>query len=186
MLSRKIVRNPVLFVSLLVALGFVSCEEPKKTQTVKPLEGPIESVEGVRLLYSEQAHLKVKLTTRRQFRYLNEDRVYPDTVHIEFYGPAGDITTTLRSDSGRYTKSNDLYTVMGNVVVINRQKQERLLTTELNWHPTTKKIATDKPITVISKLTGEKLNGIGLDANQDFSEYRIRKTTGIFNVGSSF
>ena len=58
---------------------------------------------------------------------------------------------------------------MGNVVVINKQKQEKLLTPELNWKPVTKKVYTDKRVTILSQLTGEKLYGIGLDANQDFS-----------------
>jgi LPS export ABC transporter protein LptC len=71
---------------------------------------------------------------------------------------------------------------MGNVVVINKQKQEKLTTNELNWNPQTKKVFTEKPVLVQSKLTGESLRGLGLDANQDFSQYSIRKVTGVFNV----
>ena len=159
-----------------------SCEEPKQGKKTPAYTGPIEEINDVKLLYSEVAILKVKLTTPKQFRYANEDRKYPKPVSIIFYGPAGEEVTTLRSDSGRYNKAKDLYTVMGNVVVINKQKQEKLLTPELNWNPVTKKVFTEKRVTVISQMTGEKLYGTGLDANQDFTNYSIRKPSGIFNA----
>lgn len=103
-------------------ITLLSCEEPKQTNKAVGYTGPIEEINDVKLLYSEAALLKVKLTTPKQFRYANDDRKYPKTVSIIFYGPAGEEVTTLRSDSGRYNKTKDLYTVMGNVVVINKQK----------------------------------------------------------------
>ena len=166
----------------LYSLLILSCEEPKEAKEVKRYQGPIEVIKDVRLLYSEAAKLKVKLTTPKQLRYESDDRKYPEQVDIEFYSPTGETMTTIRSDSGRYDKAKNLYTVMGNVVVVNKQKQEKLLTPELNWNPITKKVYTESRVTVISQLTGEKLYGLGLDANQDFTNYRIRKPTGVFNV----
>ena len=159
-----------------------SCEEPKETKEVKQYKGPIEVIDDVKLLYSEDAKLKVKLTTPKQLRYENDDRKYPQQVDIEFYAPTGETLTTIRSDSGRYDKAKNLYTVIGHVVVVNKKKQEKLLTPELNWNPVTKKVFTESRVTVISQLTGEKLYGVGLDADQDFTNYRIRKPTGVFNV----
>lgn len=159
-----------------------ACEQAKQTKRVAPYSGPIEEINDVKLLYSEAAMLKVRLKTPKQLRYLNENRRYPEQVDIIFYGPTGEPVTTLRSDSGRYDKAKDIYVVMGHVVVINKQKQEKLLTPELTWNPVTKKVYTDKPVMILSQLTGEKLNGVGLDANQDFSKYAIRKVTGVFNV----
>lgn len=159
-----------------------ACEQPKQAKKVEPYSGPIEEINDVKLLYSEAATLKVRLTTARQLRYLNDNRTYPKPVNIVFYGPSGDEITTIRSDSGRYNKAKDVYVVMGHVVVINKQKQEKLLTPELTWNPVTKKVYTDKQVTILSQLTGEKLYGIGLDANQDFTKYAIRKVTGVFNV----
>ena len=169
---------------LIAGLGamLLACEEPKQEKKVNTYQGPIEEINDVKLLYSEAALLKVKLTTARQYRYQNDNRKYPKPVNIVFYGPNGEAVTTLQSDSGRYDKAKDLYTVVGHVVVINKQKQEKLLTPELNWNPVTKKVFTEKRVTVISQLTGEKLYGLGLDANQDFTNYRIRKPTGVFNV----
>ena len=159
-----------------------ACEQPKQAKKVEPYNGPIEEINDVKLLYSEAAVLKVRLTTAKQLRYINDNRRYPKPVNISFYGPAGEEVTTIRSDSGRYNKAKDIYVVMGHVVVLNKQKQEKLLTPELTWNPVTKKVYTDKQVTVLSQQTGEKLYGIGLDANQDFTKYAIRKVTGVFNV----
>jgi LPS export ABC transporter protein LptC len=181
---RKKLRTPFhssLFI-LHFSLLFLACEEPKQNKKTDAYAGPIEEINDVKLLYSEAAKLKVRLTTAKQFRYANDNRRYPKPVFISFYSPSGDEITTIRSDSGKYDKAKDLYTVMGNVVVINKQKQEKLLTPELNWKPLTKKVFTEKRVTVLSQQTGEKLYGIGLDANQDFTQYSIRKPTGVFNV----
>ena len=170
---------------LCLALSFTlfACEEDKKPVKAVAYKGPIEEINNVRLRYSEAAQMRVKLTTPRQLRYINDDRKYPNEVLIDFYDPSGSqVVTTLRSDSGRYDKAKDLYTVMGHVVVINKAKQERLRTNLLNWNPNTKKVYTDQKVIVSSQLTGERLYGIGLDANQDFSRYSVRKVTGVFNI----
>lgn len=174
----------IVFASL--AGLFLACEQPKETKQAKPFNGPIEVINDVKLLYSEAALLKVKLTTEKQLRYINDDRRYPKPVNIGFYNPDGVEITTIRSDSGRYDKAKDLYVVMGHVVVINKQKHEKLLTPELTWNPVTQKVYTDKKVTVLSQQTGEQLFGVGLDANQDFSKYAIRKVNGVFNVQGGF
>ncbi|NEU67322.1 LPS export ABC transporter periplasmic protein LptC [Spirosoma agri] len=182
LMNRNQVVSRLLLLPLVMSCLLMACGEPKQAKKVEPFNGPIEEINDVKLLYSEAALLKVKLTTPKQYRYVNDDRKYPKPVNIIFYGPTGEELTTINSDSGRYDKAKDLYTVMGHVVVINKQKQEKLLTPELNWNPATKKVFTDKRVAVISQLTGEKLYGLGLDANQDFTQYSIRKPTGVFNV----
>lgn len=163
-------------------LFLTACEESKQAKKVQPYSGPIEEINDVKLLYSEAAVLRVRLTTAKQFRYENDNRRYPKPVNIVFYGETGQEETTLRSDSGRYDKGKDLYTVMGHVVVIKKQDNQKMLTALLNWSPVSKKIYTDKAVTILSPATGERLQGIGMDAPQDFSRYSIRKTTGIFNI----
>ena len=163
-------------------IGLLSCEEPKQTKKAVGYTGPIEEINDVKLLYSEAALLKVKLTTPKQLRYANDNRKYPKPVSIIFYGPAGEEVTTLRSDSGRYDKAKDLYTLLGHVVVVDKLKQQKVLSPELNWNPVTKKVFTNKRVVVLSQTTGEKLYGTGLDANQNFTNYSVRNPSGIFNA----
>ncbi|MDB5239880.1 MAG: export transporter periplasmic protein LptC [Spirosoma sp.] len=176
----QIACSSLLFFCFSIAL--LSCEEPKQTKKPVSYTGPIEEINDVKLLYSEAALLKVKLTTPKQFRYANDDRKYPKPVSIIFYGERGEEMTTLRSDSGRYNKAKNLYTLLGNVVVVDKLKQQKVLSPELNWNPVTKKVFTNKRVVVLSQTTGEKLYGTGLDANQNFTNYSVRNPSGIFNA----
>lgn len=170
-----------------VGLGCLICllacgETRKARKTIAPYSGPVEEIKGVQMRYSEAAKLKVKMTTARQLRYVDDNLKYPDPVNIEFYTPAGEVETTLRSDSGRYSKTKDIYTLLGHVVVIKKLTKEKLLTDVLNWSPNTKKVYTDRKVAVLNQLTGEKLYGLGMDAAQDFSTYGFRKVSGVFSV----
>ncbi len=167
----------------LMLVTLLGCDEVQKVpKKVKPYTGPVEEINNVRMLYSEAAILKVKMTTTRQLRYANDNKVFPEPVNIVFYGPAGEEVTTLRSDSGRYNRVKDLYTVLGHVVVLKKLTKEKLLSNELNWNPNTKKVYTEQRVQVISQLTGERIYGLGMDAEQDFSRYSFRRVTGQFNM----
>ncbi len=165
-----------------MALFLLSCEEDKNAKVFIPYKGPLEEAEKIEMLYSEAALLKVRVTTSKQIQLPSQDKIFPKPVLVEFYSPGGQVITTLRSDSARYVFSTGLYKVKGNVKVVNTQKQERLLSDELTWDPNTQKIYTDKRVTIESLSSGERINGLGLDANQDFTQYSVRKPTGFFNA----
>ncbi|MGA0558359.1 LPS export ABC transporter periplasmic protein LptC [Larkinella sp. VNQ87] len=169
-------------ITTVLSVGLAGCKEEPAAQKTKPYTGPLEEINNVQVLYSEAGALKVKMNTPLQYKYQSNDRVYPKTVNIEFYGPDRQVETTLRADSGRYVHAQNFYRVMGNVVVINRKTNQELYTPELNWNPTTKKVYTEKAVKILSKNTNERLEGVGLDTDQTFSHYFIRKTSGIFRI----
>lgn len=173
-----------LSISVCALLLLAACEDEQAAKEGKPYTGPLEEISNVQVLYSEGGLLKVKMKTPRQLKYQNNDRVYPKQVNIEFFGPDQQVVTTLRADSGRFMSDKNLYKVMGNVVVVNKQKNEELRTDELNWNPQTKKVYTEKRVNILLKNTGERLTGDGLDSNQDFSEYAIRNPKGVFRMES--
>lgn len=159
-----------------------ACEE-KGNGEVELYKGPIEEVRDVRLLYSEAGQLRVQVETPLQYRFQNEDKVFPDTVNIKFFDQSsGQVVTTLRSDSGRFDYTKNLYVVKGNVLVINKQEQRRLKTPELYWNPTTHKVFTEENVLIENLMTGSYTKGKGLDADQDFSYMSIRRPYGIFDV----
>ncbi len=172
--------SPVCFLLLFVFL--TACEEEGDPK-VDLYQGPLEEIQDVRLLYSEAGQLRVEVKTPLQYRYGNEDKVFPDTVNINFYDPAtGQVVTTLRSDSGRYDNAKNLYIVKGNVIVNNKVERRRLKTPELYWNPTTQKVYSEEDVLIENLMTGSYTKGKGLDANQDFSYMSIRKPYGIFDV----
>lgn len=167
---------------LLVFFVLTSCEE-EAAQKVEIYQGPVEEVHDVRLLYSEAGQMRVEVETPIQYRYQNDDKVFPDTVNINFFDPAsGQVVTTLRSDSGRYDNVKNLYIVKGHVLVVNKQERRRLKTPELYWNPTTRKVYTEENVLIENLMTGSYTKGKGLDANQDFSYMSIRQPYGIFDV----
>ena len=164
---------------IIMLAGFLFCAcEQKKDKVGKAYTGPTTTVDGVEVKYSEQGKMKVFLMTPKQLTYQNEDKVFPDTVNINFYDPTGStVITRLRADSGRFDQKSSVYIVKGNVRVVKSQTQELLTTTELNWSPQTKKVFTDKFVSVKNIVTKDVINGNGMDAEQDFSHIKFRKGT---------
>jgi len=167
---------------LIIAFFLTSCEEKRKVEVLTKYNGPLMSTENLNVIYSDSGRVKVKLTTAQQLKFQNEDEVYPKAVYITFYDKNGVEYSSLRGDSGRYEKSNGLYKVMGNVFFFNRLQQQSLITDLLNWSPLRKKVYTDRKFTI--KTPKEELHGIGMDADQDFTHYTMRKTKGTFAVDS--
>ncbi|MCF0054741.1 LPS export ABC transporter periplasmic protein LptC [Dyadobacter sp. CY356] len=164
---------------ILALAGFflIACE-PSDKKKGKPYTGPIEITNGVELKYSEQGLMKVLLKTPKQLRFQNDDKVFPDTININFYDPLGvTVVTRLRADSGRFDQRKNVYIVKGNVRVVKSLTKELLTTTELNWSPDTKKVFTEKFVSVKNTVTKDIINGNGMDADQDFSHIKFRKGT---------
>jgi len=164
---------------LIFCLVLASCEK-SKNKIGALYEGPVEVVNGVKIQYSEVGLQKVQMTTRQSLRYMNESKTFPDTINIDFFDPTGTVITHLRADSGRFDNAANLYIVKGHVKVIKSQSNEILTTTELSWNPGTRKVFTDKPLTVRNNRTSEITNAIGMDAEQDFTRIKFRKATGIY------
>ena len=169
------------FLSLLLLLTVFSCGKPTQDPDKIPkYKGPIMETANVQTLYSDSARLKIKLKAPLQQQFESGDGVYPKGIDLTFLDETGRITTTLRANYGRYDKETDSYLARGNVVVKNIAKNETLETEELNWSKQKQKITTNKFVKI--RTADEILTGHGLEANQDFSRYRILKPSGIFSV----
>jgi LPS export ABC transporter protein LptC len=166
------------FCIIALALCALTACEPDQKKVGKPYLGPTEIINGIEVKHSEQGMLKVFLKTPRQLTYQNQDKVFPDSVNIDFYDPLGvNVITRLRADSGRQDPRKNVYVVKGNVRVVKSQTNELLTTTELTWSPDTRKVFTDKFVSVKNVVTKDVINGNGMDADQDFSHIKFRKGT---------
>jgi LPS export ABC transporter protein LptC len=151
-------------------------------ETAKPVlyEGPLSEAEDIVMHYSEKEVVKVILKAKKIFEFQNGDREFPEGIYIEFYDEFGKMSSTLKANSAYYFKEENKWRGRGAVEVINIQKQEQLNTEELFWKQDTKKIFTDKFVTI--KLQNEVIYGTGLDAAQDLSTYQIKNPEGEFVV----
>jgi len=176
-------KNWVLFLFVTVAGLFLwSCEDKKKSGVNERYNGPTMVTENLSIMFSDSGRTTVKMTTARQLKLQNEDEVYPKTVYVTFYDKNGVEYSSLRGDSGRYFKTEGLYKVMGNVFFFNRLQQQSLSTDLLNWSPVKKKIYTDQRFSI--KTPMEETHGIGMESDQDFTHYTMRKVKGTFAVDS--
>lgn len=175
----KSIIHPSGLLLLLVLLCF--CKPVNKEVKKKIVyKGPIAETKDVYTLFSDSARLQMKLTAPLQLQYEDQNGVYPKGLSMTFYDRNGKITNTVRANYGKYDKQKDQYFIRGNVVLKNAVKKETLRTEELYWEKNTKKIHTDK--FVIIQTETDILKGHGLTANQDFSNYKILKPTGVFSL----
>lgn len=173
--SINVIRS--LLASLALALSTCTTQE-----AAKPIlyEGPLSEAEDVEMYYSEKDLVKVKLKAKKIYEFQNGDREFPEGIYLEFFDEFGTKTSTLQANSAYYFKEENKWRGRGKVEVINTTKQEQLNTEELFWKPDTKKIFTDKFVTI--KLQNEVIYGTGLDAAQDLSTYKITNPEGEFLV----
>jgi LPS export ABC transporter protein LptC len=166
-------------VFVLLSTLLYACES-KNNELGEEYKGPVETIEGVEVKYSESGDMKVLMRTGRSFRYRNDSKLFPDSINVDFYSPQGAVITHLRADSGRYDNSSREYVVIGNVRVNQMAENKILTTSELHWNPNTKKVYTDKKVVVRDFSTSEITNAVGMDADQDFTHIIFRKATGIY------
>lgn len=162
-----------------ICATFLSCTPE---ENAKPLvyQGPLKEAEEITMYYTEKNLMKILLKAKKINEFQNGDSEFPEGIYIEFYDDFGKITSTLRANSAYYFKAENKWRGLGDVEVINIEKRQQLNTEELFWKPDTKKIFTDKFVTI--KLENEILYGTGFDADQDLSNYTMKNPEGEFEV----
>jgi LPS export ABC transporter protein LptC len=171
----------LLFLTVL-SLGIYSCEEESETKESIVYNGPLMVTEDLLLTFSDSGKVTIKLTTAEQKKLQNSDEVYPKAVYVTFYNKDIVEYSSLRGDSGRYISSENKYIIKGNVFFYNREQQQSLSTEELIWNPITKKVNCNSKVVV--NTPNDRLEGMGMEAAQDFSTFQFSKVTGIFAVDS--
>jgi LPS export ABC transporter protein LptC len=172
----KIMGFRVLLIAFIFLLG---CRQ-KETPAPVEYTGPLREAVDVDMLYSEKDRLKVKMLAKRILEFKNGDQEFPEGLYLEFYNEAGIMTSTLKANHAFYFKEQGQWRARGKVEVKNLEKKQQLNTEELFWKPDTRKIFTEKFVTI--KLENEILYGTGLDATQDLSVYTIKKPEGEFEI----
>ena len=171
---------------LVLAALLAGCSS--KATDVPPVAytGPLLETTNVRTLFSDSAHLKLQLTAPLEQQFENGDVLYPKGMVVTFYTDGGKkVLNTLSANYGKVDKLKNIYTMRGNVRVVNEPQQQRMNTEELFFDRNKRQIYTDSAMFVRVETPTETLTGYGLTANQDFSRYRILKPVGIFTIDQS-
>jgi LPS export ABC transporter protein LptC len=142
---------------------------------------PIETSKDIEIVYSDSAKVKAMLTSPvlKFYKVANAYHEMPSGLKVNFYGDTLNIESVLTAKYGRKFQNQGIIEVRDSVVVVN-YKGEKLDTERLIWNERTRKIYTDKFVKITTP--NEVIYGEGLEANQNFTNYKIFKIKGIINV----
>jgi LPS export ABC transporter protein LptC len=142
-----------------------------------------DRAEDVTLIYSKDGKVKMRAFAHDFVRNENANQPYIDMntrLKAEFFDDSGVIEHTLTADSSRYYTAKGDIIVWDSVQVVSKKGDQQLNTTEMIWNESIQKFFTEKPVRITSAT--EILYGDGLEANSDFSWYKIINPKGTVSV----
>ena len=140
---------------------------------------PSQVGDSVTLLYTDSAMLKIMLKANRMLIFDKNVKepltILPKGLFVTFFDEEEKVSATLKANYGiRYDNTRRMEARYA-VEVVNK-KGEKLETEKLVWDEVGKRIFTDAFVTI---STGkEVIMGQGMESNQDFTKYEIKKVTG--------
>lgn len=169
---------------MLLAIGILcSCEnDVKEVVSLTKKKKPNSKGKNVSLIYSEKANVKITVSAPVMEEYgLEKDKYIEmrEGIKVQFYDTLLNITSTLTSKYAIHRVGERIMEAKNDVVVVN-DKGEKLNTEHLIWNEDSSKIYSDKFVKITTE--DEILMGEGMEANQDFSKWKIHKIKGIINV----
>lgn len=142
---------------------------------------PIRTGKNIELIYSEKATAKIKVKAPQMREFAGEKNYMEMPIGIEvfFYDSLQKVSTTLTANYAINWISEHKMEAKNDVVVVN-EKGEQLNTEHLVWMQDSAKIYSDQFVKITT--ADEILMGDGLEANEDFTKYKILKIKGIINL----
>jgi len=140
---------------------------------------PLEAARDVEMIYSDSAEVQALLKTPLMNRYGGEDPylIMPEGLKLYFYDSAMRVKTSLSAGYAIKHEKSELMEARHDVVVIN-QLGEKLNTERLIWDQTRRIIYSDVFVKITRK--DEVLYGQGLEADESFDKWVIKKPKGTF------
>ncbi|MBN8678464.1 MAG: LPS export ABC transporter periplasmic protein LptC [Chitinophagales bacterium] len=142
----------------------------------------VEVGKEVEILYSDSAFVRVRVTGPLLHNYSDREKPrqeFPEGIKMDFLMPDLSVRSVLTAKAATRFQTEGRIVVRDSVV-LTTVKQEKLETEELIWDERTAKIRTDKFVKV--SQPGEVIYGFGLEAEQDFSYWRILVPKGKIKV----
>ncbi|MBD3636543.1 MAG: LPS export ABC transporter periplasmic protein LptC [Crocinitomicaceae bacterium] len=160
---------------------FVSCEndlEQVKTVTATD-DTPDEIVNNMHTIYSDSGIVKFEIIATRMEKFSGEKEltIFKDGFEVNFFKGKDIIEAKLTAEYGEMRPNEKLIIARNNVIFTNFVEDQTLMTEELTWRQATKKIVTDKQFQIINRKDKMKVFGVGMEADETFSDYEMRQVT---------
>ena len=143
---------------------------------------PIMITHDVSTYVSDSGVVRYKIITEEWKVY---DRLDPSRwtfekgIYLEKINNDLSIDATIAADTAYYYDQEELWELRGNVHIENVQ-DEQFDTPLLFWNQKTKRVYSEQSIRI--RQQKRIITGIGFTSNQDFTNYTIKQTQGIFPI----
>ena len=143
---------------------------------------PVMITRGVSTYVSDSGVVRYKIITDEWKVY---DRLEPSHwsfekgIYLENFDNNLTIDATIIADTAYYYDQQELWELRGNVH-INNEQDEQFDTQLLFWNQKTEKVYSDQYIHI--RQQKRIITGIGFTSNQEFTDYTIKNTQGIFPI----
>jgi len=169
---------------LIIACTLLACKNDldQLAQVDMDADAPDRITTQAEYYYSDSGIVRNRLRAGRVEEYMAEERqktVMTDGVELVFFNPDGGHGSVLTAREGLIKPRKNRMEVRDHVVFTNALG-ERLETEHLVWSQDSDRVWTDQPVKIIRAQ--DILYGQGMDANEDFSRYTIRRLTGTLYV----
>lgn len=178
-------RWQVVAILVFVVVTIVGCGNKKKemmTAFTDPNEVCTIFSKDVSTLISDSGITRYRVVAPEWYMYEQaaEPRwVFPKGIYLETFDEEFSVTAFLEGDSAVFFKTKRLWEIHGDVKMAN-VNDERFFTEHLYWSQDAQKIYSD---TLVHIERGDRIiEGMGFESNQNMTQYKILKTTGIFPV----
>lgn len=166
------------------------CENDlKDVENINKKELGRDVAKDVKTRYSINGRKKAVLTAPLMYKVQDTTSYieFPNTLHVDFYNDKGDsIESRLDAKYARYREAKSVVFLKDSVRVIN-VLGDTLYCNELYWdrNKTGQEFYTTDTVHIRRKM--QHIDGVGMDARQDFKEWHIVKPVGTVKVpGSEF
>lgn len=173
---------------IMAACALCSCENDEaEVASLSRKKIGIEEAKQVTLTFTTSGKTKAILTAPIMLRV--QDTVtyieFPKTLKVDFYNDStGLVESTLTAMYGRYKETQEVVFLKDSVRIKNT-KAETLFTDELYWdrRRVGTEFYTDSPVQI--RTLTQLIDGIGLEASQDFKQRHIKQPKGIVKISES-
>ncbi len=139
-----------------------------------------EVTQGIELLYSDSAQVKVRLTTPLMIRVNNASEKiekFPKGIHVEFLSPSGQVNSYMDARMAQKDGRQGVIIASDSVVVYNKQG-DKLETNLLIWNENTRSLENNRFVRITRPQKRDTLYGFGISADQDFARFEIKEVLG--------
>lgn len=164
---------------------FPACSGKKKQLADAIIDGdslPTMRTVGVSSLISDSGVIRYKIVAEEWLVYdkTNPPRwAFEKGIFLEKFDEQMVVDAKIKADTAYYYDKQKLWDLRGNVMIRNL-KGEKFDTEQLFWNQSTEKVYSDRFIRI--EQEDKIITGYGFNSNQQFTDYTILNTAGIFPV----